>query len=381
MTEPIPTSIQQHFGGLRDPRIDRCKRHQLLDILVIAICAVICGADDWTEVAAFGEAKLAWFRTFLDLPHGIPSHDTFGRVFARLDPTQFETCFVRWIKSVSDVLPGAVIAVDGKEARRSHDQRHGKAAITMVSAWAADNHLVLGQIAADAKSNEITAIPELLQVLALKGCIVTIDAAGCQTEIAQQIIAQGSDYVLALKDNQPSLAADVALVFQDCHASPPDSYAVDHAQTIEKGHGRIEIRDCWTIADPAVLAPLRRSEAWAGLQSIIEVRAERQSPTERTVATRYYISSLPGKAEQALRATRTHWQVENSVHWVLDVAFREDDSRLRRDYGPENVAILRRMALDLLKQDTSLKIGIKGKRKAAGWDEAYLLHLLAPLLH
>lgn len=381
MTESHNACIQQHFGTLDDPRIDRCKRHQLLDIVTIALCAVICGADDWTEVAAFGRAKLPWFRTFLTLPNGIPSHDTFGRVFARLDPAQFETCFLHWISSLAAVLPGTVIAVDGKEARRSHDQHLGKAAITMVSAWAADNHLVLGQVAAEAKSNEITAIPDLLQALALKGCIVTIDAAGCQTNIAQQIIAQGGDYVLALKDNQPTLAADVALLFQDCHATRPGSYPVDHAQTIEKGHGRIETRDCWVIADPTVLAPLRRSAAWAGLQSVIEVRAERQLADERTVATRYYLSSLPGKAEQALRATRAHWHVENSLHWVLDMAFREDDSRVRIDYGPENFAILRRLALNLLKQDTSLKIGIKGKRKAAGWDEAYLLRLLAPLLH
>jgi predicted transposase YbfD/YdcC len=380
VTEPLNTSIQHHFGTLHDPRIDRCKRHELLDIIAIALCAVLCGADDWTEVEGFGTAKLPWLRTFLALPNGIPSHDTFGRVFARLDPVQFEACFLRWISSLADVLPGTVIAVDGKECRRSHDRRLGKAAITMVSAWAADNHLVLGQVAVDAKSNEITAIPELLQALSLKGCIVTIDAAGCQTDIAQQIIAQGGDYILALKDNQPTLAADVALLFQDCHQSRPGSYQADHARTIEKGHGRIETRDCWTIAGPAVLAPLRRSEAWVGLQSVIEVQAERQLPDERTAATRYYLSSLSGNADQALRATRTHWQVENRLHWVLDVAFREDDSRVRVDHGPENFAILRRLALNLLKQDKSLKIGIKGKRKAAGWDEAYLLRLLAPLL-
>jgi|WetSurMetagenome_2_1015567.scaffolds.fasta_scaffold179516_1 predicted transposase YbfD/YdcC len=379
MTESRQTSIEQHFSTLHDPRIDRCKRHQLLDVLTISLCAVICGADDWTEVEAFGTAKLPWFRTFLTLPNGIPSHDTFGRVFARLDAVQFEACFLRWVRSLADVLPGTIIAVDGKESRRSHDRRFGKAAITMVSAWAADNHLVLGQVAVDSKSNEITAIPELLQALSLKGCIVTIDAAGCQTDIAQQIIAQGGDYVLALKDNQPTIAADVALLFNDCH-SRPENYSADHAQTIGKSHGRIETRDCWTIADPTMIAPLRRSEAWTKLRSVIEVRAERQVPDERTVATRYYLSSLPGKADQALRATRTHWQVENSLHWVLDVAFREDDSRVRVDNGPENFAILRRLALNLLKQDKSLKIGIKGKRKAAGWDEAYLLRLLDPLL-
>lgn len=381
MPEPIVTSIQQHFGGIRDPRIDRCKRHQLLDLLVIAICAVICGADDWVEVEAFGNAKLAWFTTFLALPHGIPSHDTFGRVFARLDPAQFQACFLRWIQALAELLPAEVVAVDGKELRRSVDRAAGKSAICLVSAWASAQHLVLGQVKVDEKSNEITAIPALLDALSLEGAVVTIDAAGCQTAIAQNVIEKGADYVLALKDNQPNLAADVALLFDDVHRGALGAPQAKQAQRIEKGHGRIETRTCTTIADPVVLAPLRRSEEWAGLQSLIELRAERQAGTDRTTKVRYYLSSLDGDADQALRVTRTHWSIENSMNWVLDVAFREDDSRVRIDFGPENLGILRRIALNLLKQESTLKVGIKAKRKAAGWDEAYLRRVLAPLLH
>lgn len=380
MPEPIATSIQEYFGGLKDPRIDRCKRHQLLDILVIAICALICGADDWVEVEAFGNAKLTWFKIFLALPHGIPSHDTFGRVYARLDPAQFEACFLRWIQALTELLPNEVIAIDGKELRRSADRVAGKAAICMVSAWASDQHLVLGQVKVNEKSNEITAIPDLLDVLSLQGAIVTIDAAGCQTAIARKVIEKGGDYVLALKDNQPNLAKDVALLFQDVHQSRPGPAPVDQIEHIDKGHGRIETRMCTTIADPDFLAPLRRSEEWAKLTSLIEIQATRQVSDETTTKVRYYLSSLDGNATEALRVTRTHWSVENGMNWILDVAFREDDSRVRIDHGPENLGILRRIALNLLKQETTLKVGVKAKRKAAGWDEAYLRRVLAPLL-
>jgi predicted transposase YbfD/YdcC len=380
MQDPVVTSIQHHFGGIKDPRIDRCKRHQLLDILVIAICAVICGADDWTEVQAFGEAKLVWFQTFLVLPHGIPSHDTFGRVFARLDPAQFEACFLRWIRALAELLPAEVVAVDGKKLRRSMDRGAGKEAICLVSAWASAQHLVLGQVTVDEKSNEITAIPELLDMLSLAGTVVTIDAAGCQTAVAQKVIDKGGDYVLALKDNQPNLAADVALLFQDVHQSRAGVSQTNQAQSVEKGHGRIETRTCTTITDPTLLAPLRRSEEWAGLESLIEIRAQRQVGDETTMKVRYYLSSLDGDAAEALRVTRTHWSIENSMNWVLDVAFREDDSRVRIDHGPENLGILRRIALNLLKQETTLKVGVKAKRKAAGWDEAYLRRVLEPLL-
>jgi predicted transposase YbfD/YdcC len=380
MPEPVVTSIQQHFGAVRDPRIDRCKRHQLLDILVIAICAIICGADDWTEIEAFGEAKLAWFQMFLALPHGIPSHDTFGRVFARLDPAQFEACFLRWIRALAELLPAEVVAIDGKELRRSCDRPAGKAAIWLVSAWASNQHLVLGQVKVDEKSNEITAIPDLLDALSLEGTVVTIDAAGCQTAIAQKVVEKGANYVLALKDNQPNLAADVALLFREISQSSAAVVPVNQAQRVEKGHGRIETRTCTTITDPTLLAPLRRSEEWAGLRSLIEIRAQRQVGSETTTKVRYYLSSLDGNPGEALSVTRTHWSIENSMNWVLDVAFREDDSRVRTDFAPENLGILRRIALNLLKQETTLKVGVKAKRKAAGWDEAYLRRVLTPLL-
>ncbi|MGQ9687118.1 MAG: ISAs1 family transposase [Thiobacillaceae bacterium] len=380
MSQAVVTSIQQHCGGLKDPRIDRCKRHQLLDILAIAICAVICSTDDGTEVEAFGKAKLAWFKTFLDLPNGIPSHDTFGRVFARLDPIPFEACFLRWIRALAELLPAEVVAVDGKELRRSADRVAGKAAICLVSAWASSQHVVLGQIKVDEKSNEITAIPNLLDALSLEGTVVTIDAAGCQTAIARKVIEKGGDYVLALKDNQPNLAADVALLFQDLHQSHGGVLPRNRAQRIEKGHGRIETRTCTTIADPALVAPLRRSEEWAGLASLIEIKAQRRIGGEMTMRVRYYLSSLDGDAAEALRVTRTHWSIENSLNWVLDVAFREDDSRVRTDHGPENLGILRRIAISLLKQESTLKVGVKAKRKAAGWDETYLRRVLAPLL-
>jgi predicted transposase YbfD/YdcC len=373
-------SIQTHFGSIADPRIDRTKEHKLLDILTIAICAVICGADGWTDIAFFGVCKKAWFQTFLELPHGIPSHDTFGRVFARLDPAQFEACFLAWIQAVRELLPGQVIAIDGKQLRRSHDGRAGKAAIHMVSAWASANHLVLGQVKVDDKSNEITAIPELLQALALEGCIVTIDAMGCQKEIAATIVDQGADYVLALKENQGNLYADVALLFADLAQSGYRDYAYDTAKTVDKGHGRLDIRQCWTIDGPEI-RQLRGVEAWKGLHTVMMVRAERQLPDKTEVEIRYYISSLPGDAAHLLAAKRTHWSIENALHWVLDIAFREDESRVRTEHSPENLAILRHIALNLLKQETSIKAGIKAKRLMAGWSDQYLLQLLTPLLN
>jgi predicted transposase YbfD/YdcC len=374
------TSIEKHFGSLKDPRIDRTRRHKLLDILVIAICAVICGADGWTEVADFGRAKEAWFRTFLDLPNGIPSHDTFGRVFAQLDPCAFKSCFLTWIGALAELLPNQVIPVDGKTLRRSHDRRSGKAAIHMVSAWAAANQLVLGQVKVDDKSNEITAIPELLQALALEGCTVTIDAMGCQKEIAATIVEKGADYLLALKENQGTLYDDVVLLFDDLAQSGYQDYPYDRAETTDKGHGRVDVRQCWTIAGD-VIRGLPSAAGWTNLRCVVKVRAERHPPETTEVETRYYISSLKGDAKQALHVKRTHWSIENALHWVLDIAFREDESRVRKDNGPQNFAILRHIALSLLKQDTSHKAGIKGKRLLAGWDEAYLLLVLSSLLN
>lgn len=377
-TDPA-TSIDKHFANIEDPRIDRTKLHKLLDILVIAICAVICGADNWEEVQLFGEAKEAWFKTFLDLPNGIPSHDTFWRVFARLDPQQFQQSFVSWISSVTAVTQGQVIAIDGKTLRGSHDKALGRGAIDMVSAWAAENRLVLGQVKVDDKSNEISAIPELLQVLEVSGCIVTIDALGCQKDIAGAIVDQEADYVLALKENHGRLYQDVIKLFDDLEASGFKAYSNSRDQTVNKNHGRLETRTCYVIADTQTLMQLRDAPEWKGLQSVVKIHARRQLGDEITEKDRYFISSLTSEARHLLQVVRSHWRIENELHWVLDIAFREDESRIRKDHGPENFAVLRHIAVNLVKQENTQKASVKGKRLKAGWDENYLLKILSGL--
>ena len=375
MNDASVATIAEHFSALDDPR-DNNRRHLLFDIIVLAICATICGADSWADVELFGQSKYKWFRQFLELPHGIPSHDTFGRVFALLDPEQFQACFTEWVSAISEVFQGQIVAVDGKTLRRSRDKAAGKQAIQIVSAWAAQNRLVLGQMKVNEQSNEITAIPELLAMLEVAGCIVTTDAIGCQKAIAQAIVDQDADYVLAVKENQDHLYE----TFQDLFQYPAEMVAAgcDYHKTVEKGHGRIEVRECWTTSDPDYLQYISEQlSEWPGLRSLVMVKSERTIIGEAsTLKYRYFISSLDSNAQLGLHAVRTHWEIENKVHWILDIAFREDDSRVRKGNGAENLAVLRHIALNLLKHEKSRKGSIKGKRKMAGWDNDYLLKVL-----
>lgn len=373
-------SISEHFSCVKDPRMDRTKDHPLVNIIVIAICAVICGADTWVDIENFGKAKQDWLGQFLDLTNGIPAHDTFGRVFGLLNPEQFQQGFISWIQAVSEISDGEIVAIDGKQLRRSHDKRLGRKAIHMVSAWATSNRLVLGQRKVDEKSNEITAIPQLFQTLALSGCIVTIDAMGCQTDIAAEITAQDADYVLALKGNQGRLHEDVATMFAYMKKIGFAGVEHDYHKSVNGGHGRIEIRECWTFDPHQWTEHFRTLEEWPQLRSVVMVEAQRQTTTQTTRETRFYISSLESDARRLLQAIRSHWGIENGLHWVLDIAFREDDSRIRVDHAPENMAVLRHIALNLLKQEQSARCGMHAKRLKCAWDENYLMKVLQGVL-
>jgi predicted transposase YbfD/YdcC len=366
-----PRSLVTYFASLEDPRLERTRKHNLLDIIAITICAVICGADSWVAVEHYGLAKHEWLSRFLKLPNGIPSHDTFGRVFAALVPEQFQACFAGWVAELAACLGLKQIAIDGKTQRGSHDRGKGKAALHLVSAWAVENHLILGQEAVDQKSNEITAIPKLLELLDLEGALVTIDAMGCQKEIAEQIIQQGGDYILAVKENQPTLYAGIERL--DAAALASEYAGISSCGVHEHSHGRDEFRACWVLTD---LEELRERTQWPGLRSVIVVVRDRTVGKQNSCERHYYISSRRLSAKKFLGAVRGHWGIENSLHWVLDVVFAEDHSRVRKDHGPENFGMVRRMAISMLKAEQN-KASIQVKRLKAGWDDSFLEKVLA----
>ena len=371
-TEQPSTAISEHFSDLTDPR-RREPTYPLINIVTIAVCAVICGADDFVSIAEFGRRKKEFFSKFLDLSAGIPSHDRFNATFAALNPQEFEACLLSWITALHQVTDGQVIAIDGKTLRRSYDRASSKAALHMVSAWATVNHISLGQTLTDAKSNEITAIPRLLKMIDCAGSLVTIDAMGCQTEIAKQIVNGGGNYVLAVKGNQKSLHGSIHRFFQ---ARLQDDFAdVDVRRTGSqvRAHGREETRRYYLCRVPDTLADRKR---WPGLKAIGMAVNETVCQGKMTREVRYYIVSQWMSAKKFAGAVRSHWGIENSLHWQLDVTFGEDQSRLRKGHAAANFSSLRRLALSLLKNNRSLKIGIKNKRLTAGWDDDYLAQVL-----
>lgn len=371
--EKAGASVEEHFQDLTDPR-RREGTYPLVNIVVMALCAVISGADDFVAIAKWAESKQDWLSRFLDMRAGVPSHDRFNAILGAIKPPEFEKCLLRWITALHDVTDGQVVAIDGKTLRGSFDAASSKAPIHMVSAWAAANHISLGQVVTDAKSNEITAIPKLLEIIELKGCLVTIDAMGCQREIAQQIVAAGADYVLAVKDNQPKLHEAIRDYFAEHLADDCRSIACRRYESHEKAHGRVDDRYYYLAKLPADF-PLR--EKWAGLKALgVAVRITEHKDGKQSEDVRYYIVSRYMSGEKFAGAVRGHWGIENSLHWQLDVTFGEDASRLRNGHADANFSLLRRTALSLLKNNTSKKVGIKNKRLCAAWDDHYRLEVL-----
>jgi len=376
------SALVDALAAVPDPR-RQCEnlRHQLVDILVIGFCAVLGGCDDFVQIEQFARAKEPFLRRFLTLPNGIPSHDTFRRVFQAVSPSALQACLIAWLKDLrgkpAESAPGAkrAIGMDGKTLRRTFDNARGLGALHLVSAWAADNGITLGQVATDEKSNEITALPQLIELLDLKDCVVTIDAAGCQKNIAAAIVEKEADYVLALKGNQETLHEQTAEYFEQQLGSDTPDAQLRHQRQVETGHGRTETRDTYVAPLPKTFAGVA---AWVGLVTIVMVIRESVDHATQKVTgdVRYFISSLPAKVKQIAGVVRGHWGIENSLHWVLDVAFNEDRMRVRDRNAIENLALLNRLAVSVLRQDSRVKAGVKCKRKTAGWNDDYLLHLL-----
>jgi len=366
--------LLRFFEQVEDPRVDRTKLHSLVDILVITLCAVISGADSWTEVELFGKSRRKWLRSFLALPNGIPSHDTFGRVFARLRPEALECCFMNWMRALAEVSGGRLIAIDGKTIRRSFHKADGRAAIHMVSAWCESNRLVLGQLATDEKSNEITAIPRLLEMLDIRGCVVTIDAIGCQKAIAKQIVDQGGHYILQVKGNQPELHGLLKETFDELTRRRL-AVAQRFHQDVDGGHGRVETRRIWVTPWTDWY---RGRHEWAGLRSFACVERVREVEGQTATERHYYISDLDGRdAPATLGYIRGHWGIENRLHWSLDVTFREDSLRQRVGHSAQNLSRIRRLALNLLRREKTCKVGAKGKRLKACLEPDYLLKVIS----
>jgi predicted transposase YbfD/YdcC len=371
-------SIAEHFNDIEDIRIERGKKHKLIDIITISICAVVCGADGWIDIEMYGIARKKWLDKFLELPNGIPSHDTFARVFSQINPDEFNKSFLSWIKGISKITAGEIIAFDGKQSRNSGDEKNGQGVINTVSAWATINRLVLGQKKVEGKSNEITALPELIKILDLAGCIVTIDAMGCQREIVKKIVEKDADYVIAVKKNQPSLYEQIEQLFKQAIETEGKDLNMSAFSSKEMNRGREEIRNYLMLTDVTEqIDPLKK---WEKLTSIGMVESVRVVNGKTSVETRYFISSLWNDAKKLAEAIRSHWSIENSLHWVLDVTFKEDNSRIRKDNAPANFAVLRHIAVNIIGQNKSRKLSVRSKRFLASLDEEYSNELLEAIL-
>ena len=371
-------SIAEHFDDIEDIRIERGKKHQLIDIITISICAVVCGADGWIDIEMYGIARKEWLDKFLELPNGIPSHDTFARVFSQINPDEFNKSFLNWVKGISKITAGDIIAFDGKQSRNSGDEKNGQGVINTVSAWAVSNRLVLGQKKVEGKSNEITALPELIKVLDLAGCIVTIDAMGCQREIVKKIVEKDADYVIAVKRNQPTLYEQIKQLFKQAIETHGKALNMSSFNSSELNRGREEIRNYLMLTD--VAERIDSLGKWEKLTSIGMVESVRVVAGKTSIETRYFISSLENDAQKLAAAIRGHWSIENSLHWVLDVAFKEDNSRIRKDNAPANFAVLRQIAVNIIGQDKSRKLSVRSKRFLATLNQEYSNELLAAIL-